>query len=59
MDIKELTAYLRHLNASPEKVLHNSESDLFELEDALYDLAEHLEEIRLGVVIDKLSEAAS
>ena len=59
MNIKELTDQLKQLNEHPVELLQNSDDDLFELEEALYDIAEHLEEIRLGVVLDKLSEAAS
>lgn len=50
MNTQELTAHLKHLNEYPQELLQNSPEDLLELENALYDLAEHMEEVRLGMI---------
>ena len=50
MNIKELTNHLTQINESPSELLQNSAEDIYALEQALYDLAEHLEEIRLGMI---------
>lgn len=50
MTTQELTAQLKQLNEYPQELLQNSPEDLMELENALYDLAEHLEEVRLGMI---------
>lgn len=51
MTTQELTAHLKQLNEHPAELLKNPDADLYALEQALYDLAEQLEEIRLGLIL--------
>lgn len=47
MNTQELTDHIKHLNEYPYE-LGQDKQELYELETALYDLAEYLEEARLG-----------
>ena len=48
MNIKEITNHLKQLNEHPSELLQNTDADLYALEIALYDLAEHLQQAREG-----------
>lgn len=48
MNIKELTSHLDDLNENMHELIQNPKPDLYALEIALYDLAEHLQLIREG-----------
>lgn len=48
MNTQELTAHLKHLNEYPQELLQSDAEALLDLENALYDLAEHLQLMREG-----------